>query len=44
MPIMLRPPGKAQKVAKEVLRKKGVKVEKPKANEKLKSKGPYLSH
>jgi hypothetical protein len=44
MAIMIRPPGKAQKIAKEVLRKKGVKVAKPKAEEKTKLKGPYLQH
>ena len=41
---MLRPPGKAQKIAQAILKKKGVKIEKSKANEKLKVKGPDLLH
>ena len=41
---MLRKPGKAYKIAKKVLKNKGVKVNKPKAMEKVKLKGPYLQH
>ncbi len=41
---MLRPSGKAQKIAESVLKKKGVKVTKPKANQKTKLSGPYLLH
>jgi hypothetical protein len=41
---MLRPPGKAQKIAKAVLKNKGVQVAKAKSNEKMKLKGPYLQH
>ncbi len=44
MAIMLRPSGKAQQVAKKVLKQKGVKVAKPKAEEKTKLSGPYLLH
>lgn len=42
--VMLRPAGKAEKIAKSVLKNKGVKVEKPKANIKAKQTGPYLYH
>lgn len=42
--VMLRPPGTAYKVAEQVLKKKGVKVPKPKAKEKMPIKGPYLLH
>lgn len=41
---MLRPPGKAYKIAKSVLKNKGVKVVKPKENIKNKDNGPYLYH
>jgi hypothetical protein len=44
MPIMIRPQGKAQKIAKQVLKTKGVKVAKPKSDEKTKLTGPYLLH
>lgn len=42
--VMLRPSGKAYKVAKDVLEKKGIKVKKPKSLEKHKMQGPYLQH
>jgi len=42
--VMLRPDGKAYKVAKAVLEKKGIKVRKPKAEEKVPMMGPYLQH
>jgi hypothetical protein len=42
--VMLRPPGKAQKIAETVLKGKGIKVRKPKAYEKEKLSGPYLQH
>lgn len=41
---MLRPAGKAYKIAKKVLRQEGVKVRKPKAMQATKVKGPYLQH
>jgi len=41
---MLRPPGKAQNIAKNVLKNQGVKVPKSKANIKEKPSGPYLQH
>ena len=41
---MLRPSGKAYKIAKQVLANKGVKVAKPKSNQKTKQTGPYLYH
>lgn len=44
MAIMIRPPGKAQKIATAVLKQKGIKLAKPKANEKVKLSGPYLQH
>lgn len=42
--VMLRPAGKAEKIAKAVLKNKGIKVAKPKANIKDKFTGPYLYH
>ena len=44
MTIMLRPSGKAEKIAKKVMRSKGVKVEKAKSVTKTKLTGPYLLH
>lgn len=41
---MLRPGGKAAEVAQNVMKKKGVKVRKPKQMEPVKVKGPYLQH
>lgn len=41
---MLRPAGKALKIAQSVMKKKGVKVKSPKQNEKTKLTGPYLQH
>lgn len=42
--VMLRPSEKAYKIAKSVLGQKGVKVSPPKADKKMKLKGPYLQH
>lgn len=42
--VMLRPPGKAAKVATKVLKNKGVKVPAAKQLEKIKLQGPYLQH
>ena len=42
--VMLRPPGKAYKIAKKVLRQEGVKVRKPRAMDKKNVSGPYLQH
>lgn len=42
--VMLKPAGKAYEIAKRVLLNKGVKVSKPKGNEKSKLDGPYLQH
>ncbi len=42
--VMLRPPGKAYKIAKKVLKEKGVKVPKRKVIQKTTQKGPYLLH
>ena len=43
--VMLRPAGKAYKIAKQVLEKKGIKVRKPNAMQKVKpNRGPYLQH
>ena len=42
--VMLKPPGKAYKIAKKVLKKQGVKVPKRKAIQKTTLKGPYLTH
>ena len=41
---MLRPKGKAQKIAKQVMKDKGVKVVDPKKMEKTTMTGPYLQH
>ncbi len=42
--VMLRPPGKPYKIAKAVLKNKGIKVRDPKAYEKTKLQTPYLQH
>lgn len=42
--VMLKPDGKAFKIAKMVLANKGVKVPKPKAKEPMKVGPPYLYH
>ena len=42
--VMLRPKGKAQKVAKQVMKNKGVKVEESQKMEKTTLTGPYLQH
>jgi len=39
--VMLRPPGKPQKVAKEVLKNKGITVPKDKGIEKVKNPPNY---
>ena len=41
---MLRPGGKPQKIAEAVMKKKNVKVAKPKKMEKTTLTGPYLQH
>lgn len=41
---MLKPPGKPYEVAKQVLKKKGVKVPKRDVIQKTKLTGPYLQH
>ena len=42
--VMLRPKGKAEKIASQVMKGKGVKVPNPQAYEKIKLTGPYLQH
>lgn len=42
--VMLRPPGVGYKIAKQVLKNKGVKVPKRDVVEKPKLSGPYLQH
>jgi hypothetical protein len=42
--VMLRPKGKAKKVATAVMKNKGVKVDKTKKMEKTTLTGPYLQH
>lgn len=42
--VMLRPAGKAYKVAQSVLKNKGINVPKPREYEKLKISMPYLQH
>ena len=41
---MIRPKGKAQKIAEKVMKQKGVKVEKPAKPKKMILTGPYLQH
>jgi hypothetical protein len=40
---MLRPKGKAQKIAEAVMKSKAIKIPKTKSK-KLKATGPYLQH
>ena len=42
--VMIRPNGKAKKVAHQVMKNKGVKVEKSLKMEKTTLTGPYLQH
>lgn len=42
--IMIRPKGKAHKIATKVMKGKGVKVEKAKKMDKTTLTGPYLQH
>lgn len=42
--VMIRPKGKALKIAESVMRKKGVKIKNPKSYEKVTLTGPYLQH
>lgn len=42
--VMLKPPGKAQEVAKKVLKEKGIKVPKKSGIQKTTITGPYLQH
>lgn len=42
--VMLRPPGKATKIAERVMKGKGIKVRKPESYEKTKLQTPYLQH
>lgn len=42
--VMLRPPGKPQKIARDVLRKKGVKVPKAASLERVPLQTPYMQH
>jgi hypothetical protein len=42
--VMIRPGGKPQKVAEQVMKGKGVKIPKKKKMEKTVLTGPYLQH
>jgi hypothetical protein len=42
--VMIRPGGKAQKIAEKVMKNKGVKIEKKKKMSKIALVGPYLQH
>lgn len=42
--VMIRPKGKAEKIAKQVMKGKGVKIETPKKPQKTTLTGPYLQH
>jgi hypothetical protein len=42
--VMIRPKGKAQKVAERVMKGKAVKVQTPKTSKKTALTGPYLQH
>jgi hypothetical protein len=41
--VMLRPPGKATKIAKKIMKEKGIKVRDAKS-QKTKLQTPYLQH
>jgi hypothetical protein len=42
--VMLRPSGKAAKIATSVMKGKGIKIRKPRQMEENKVQGPYLQH
>lgn len=42
--VMLRPPGKAEKIAKKVMKNKGVAVPNAKSTQKVTLTTPYLQH
>lgn len=42
--VMLRPSGKPYKIAKQIMKTKGVKVKNPKSNESKTLQTPYLQH
>ena len=42
--VMLRKAGKAEKIAQDVMRRKGVEVRSPKSEKKEPLKEPYLQH
>lgn len=42
--VMLRPSGKAQKIAEKVMKGKGIKVPKAKSDAKKQLQTPYLQH
>lgn len=42
--VMLRPSGKAEKIAKQVMKNKGVKIPPAKSMQKTKLQTPYLQH
>jgi hypothetical protein len=42
--VMIRPGGKAQKIAEKIMKTKFIKIEKPKKSKKLVLTGPYLQH
>lgn len=42
--VMIRPKGKAEKIAKRVMKGRGVKIQNPKKPEKKVLTGPYLQH
>ena len=42
--VMIPPEGKARKIAKQVMKGKGVDLPKPQKMEKVKVTGPYLQH
>lgn len=42
--VMIRPKGKAEKVAKQVMKGKGVAIKVPKKPQKTALTGPYLQH
>lgn len=42
--VMVRPKGKAEKIAKQVMKGKAVTIQVPKKPEKTVLSGPYLQH
>jgi hypothetical protein len=42
--VMLRPPGKALKIAERIMKGKGIKIKKPRSEKEKPLTQPYLQH